>query len=83
MASFIFNNIDSDENEEIFTGPLALSTKSIKPYIALRSLSKSQNIKATFDKFLKNVKVTADKPDAREPEFMLYEGNDAKLNVYK
>lgn len=46
-------------------------------------MSKSQNIKMTFDKFLKNVKVSADKPDAREPEFMLYEGDDAKLNVYK
>lgn len=62
---------------------MSLTVKSIKPYIAPRSMSKSQNIKLTFDKFLKNVKVTADKPDVREPEFMLYEGDDAKLNVYK
>jgi hypothetical protein len=83
LASYIFNNIEADDNQEIFTGPLSLTTKSIKPYIAPRTMSKSQNIKMTFDKFLKNVKVTNDKPDQREPEFMLYEGDDAKLNVYK
>lgn len=28
------------------------------------------------------MKITYDKPDAREPDFMLYDGTDAVLNVY-
>lgn len=35
-----------------------------------------------FEKYLKNVKVTFDKPDAREPDFMLYDGADGTLNFY-
>lgn len=80
LATFIFFD---EEHGEIFTDSLAITTKSIKPYIAPQSLSKSQNIKLTFDKFLKNVKQYHDKPDQREPDFMYYEGEEAVLNVYK
>lgn len=38
----------------------------------------------TFDKFLQNVKLVHDKPDVRDqPEFMFYDGEEAKLNIYK
>lgn len=81
LASYVF--FDGDQDEIIFTDSLAITSKSIKPYIAPKSMSKSQNIKATFEKFLKNVKFYNDKPDQREPEFMFYEGEEAVLNIYK
>lgn len=81
LATYIF--FDENESGEIFIEPLALSVKTIQPYVAIKSISKSQNIKMTFEKFLKNVKLYHDKPDAREPDFMFYEGGDAVLNVYK
>lgn len=82
LASYIFFRDEADSGE-IFTDQLSLSAKSIQPFIATKSLSKSNNLKATFEKFLKNVKVYDDKPDAREPEFMFYDGEEAVLNVYK
>jgi hypothetical protein len=84
LAEFIFNlDLNENENNEVFTGALRITSKSIRPYIAPRSMSKSQNVKMTFEKFLKNVKLTYDKPDVRDPEFMFYDGDEAKLNVYK
>lgn len=80
IAAYIFN---LQEGDEIFAGRLAVTAKTIRPYLAPRSLSKSNNVKLTFEKFLKNVKMTIDKPDAREPDFLFYEGEEAKLNVYK
>lgn len=81
LASYVF--FDGDQDETIFTDSLAITSKSIKPYLAPKSMSKSQNIKMTFDKFLKNVKFYSDKPDPRDPEFMFYEGEEAVLNIYK
>lgn len=82
LATYIFFR-DDNESGEIFTDQLSINAKSIKPFIASKSMSRSQNIKSTFEKFLKNVKVYEDKPDAREPEFMFYDGEEAVLNVYK
>lgn len=82
LANYIFFKDDS-ESGEIFTEPMSLTAKSIQPYIAPKSMSKSQNIKMTFDKFLKNVRVYEEKADVRDPEFLFYEGEEAILNVYK
>jgi hypothetical protein len=81
LATYVF--FDENDSGEIFTKPLTLSEKSIQPYLAMKSISKSQNIKMTFERFLRNVKLYYDKPDAREPDFMFYEGEEAVLNVYK
>lgn len=55
LASYIWQL--GDENDSIFTDQLSAT---IKPYIAPRSMSKSNNIKSTFEKFLKNVKASYD-----------------------
>lgn len=83
LASFIFNfNDDENENEEIFTGSLTITEKTIQPYIAPKSLSKSHNLKLAFEKLLKNVKVTYDISTDRDPDFVFYDGEEAKLNIY-
>lgn len=82
LATYIFN-FNEDNIEEIFTGPMTLSVATSQPYIAPKPIGKSPNVKLTFEKFLKNVKLAYDKPDPREPDFMFYEGEEAKLNVYK
>jgi hypothetical protein len=81
LAAFIFN-LNDDENEEIFTGTMAISEQNIKPYIALKSLSKSHNVKLAFEKLLKNVKITYDISTERDPDFLFYDGEEAKLNIY-
>lgn len=81
LASYIFSNTDDDE--EIFIEPLTITQQSLNPYIAPKSLSRSNNVKMTFDKFLKNVKVIVEKADQREPEFMFYDGDEATLSVHK
>jgi hypothetical protein len=83
LATFVFNLSGDDESGEIFTGTMSVTVKSIKPYLVPKPMSSSNNIKMTFDKFLKNVKMYQDKPDARDPEFMFYDGEEAKLNIYK
>lgn len=81
LASFIFN-FNSDEEEEIFTGSMAITRNTMKPYIAPKSLSKSNNVKLAFEKLLKNVKITYDISIERDPEFVFYDNDDAKLNIY-
>lgn len=49
----------------------------------MRSSLVNNDLKNAFEKYLKNVKVTYDKPDPREPDFMFYEGYDGTLNVYR
>jgi hypothetical protein len=81
LASFIFN-FNSDEEEEIFTNSMAITKNTIKPHIAPKSLSKSNNVKLAFEKLLKNVKISYDVSIERDPEFTFYENEDAKLNIY-
>lgn len=81
LASFIFN-FNSDEEEEIFTNSMAITKNTITPHIAPKSLSKSNNIKSAFEKLLKNVKITYDISIERDPEFVFYENEDAKFNLY-
>lgn len=61
----------------------AITVESIKPWLHLRSSLINNDIKNAFEKYLKNVKITYDKPDVREPDFMFYDGQDGTLNVYK
>lgn len=82
LASYIFFN--TEDGEDIFTDSLTITKKTISPYIAPKSLTRSNNVKMTFDKFLKNVKVIIEKADQeREPEFMFYDGDEATLNIHK
>jgi hypothetical protein len=81
LAEFIFDS-DEIEDEEIFKGPMEITPQTIKPHIALKSLSKSNNLKLAFEKYLKNVKVSYEVSIERDPEFMFYEGEEAKLNIY-
>jgi len=41
----------------------------------------NNDIKDGFEKYLRNVKIIYDKPDVREPDFMFYNGIDAKFTV--
>lgn len=61
----------------------AITKASITPWLQLRSSLVNNDLKNAFDKYLKNVKITYDKPDPREPDFMFYEGYDGVLNVYR
>lgn len=45
-------------------------------------MSKSNNIKNAFEKLLKNVKVSYDISTERDPDFVFYDGEEAKLNIY-
>lgn len=49
----------------------------------MKSALQTNDIKNIFDRYLKNVVVLYEKPDVRDPDFMLYEGSDAVLNVYR
>lgn len=60
----------------------AISKEQVSSWLNIRSSLLNNDLRNAFEKYLKNVKITYDKPDAREPDFMLYEGSDAVLNVY-
>lgn len=81
LASYVYR-LDGGGEGEIFTGTMAITKDSMRPWDKLASLLVASDLKNAFEKYLKNVKVIHDKPDAREPDFMLYEGQDALLNVY-
>lgn len=78
LATYIFQRNDDEEISEVFS-----TIASLRPYMHPQSMLKANNIKHTFEKYLKNVKVIIEKPDAREPDFMFYDGEEATLNVYK
>lgn len=48
----------------------------------VRSSLHNNDLRNAFEKYLKNVKITFDKPDARDPDFMLYDGHEGTLNFY-
>lgn len=60
-----------------------ISKELVKPWLHVRSSLINNDLKNAFEKYLKNVKITYDKPDAREPDFMLYDGHEGVLNVYR
>lgn len=61
----------------------AITVESVKPWLYMRSSLLNNDIKNAFEKYLKNVKITYDKPDVREPDFMFYDGQDGTLNIYR
>lgn len=66
-----------------FRLPQAITSDSIRPWLQARSSLVNNDLKNAFEKYLKNVKMTYDKPDAREPDFMFYDGQDGVLNIYR
>lgn len=84
LASYIYN-LPADSaagSGEIFTGSMSITKDSIRPWLHVRSTQQNNDLKYAFEKYLKNVKLTYEKPDAREPDFMLYDERDAMLNIY-
>lgn len=79
LANYVYK---LDGEGEIFTGTMDITKDSLRPWTRMASMATSNDLKNAFEKYLKNVKVTHDKPEAREPEFMLFDGQEAKLNVY-
>ena len=80
LARYIYG---INEPSEIFVGTTQINKNLVKAYSSLKSVLQNNDLKNGFEKYLKNVKIIYEKPDAREPDFMLYEGHEAKLNVYR
>ncbi|XP_013113668.2 BOS complex subunit NCLN isoform X1 [Stomoxys calcitrans] len=86
LARYIYGdnaNAEGSDDLEVFAGTMQISPKLIKSYLNLQSALNNNDLKNAFEKYLKNVKLIYEKPDAREPDFMLYEGAYATLNVYR
>ncbi|KAM7341297.1 BOS complex subunit NCLN [Cochliomyia hominivorax] len=85
LARYVYTNIalDEPENFEIFSNRMELSNEIIKSYINIKSSLHNNDLRNAFEKYLTNVKLIYEKPDSREPDFMLYEGSVAVLNVYR
>lgn len=80
LASYVYK-LNGGEGE-IFTGTMAINEDSLRPWTKTASIATSNDLKNAFEKYLKNVKVSHDKPEPRDPDFMLYDGQEATLNVY-
>ena len=61
----------------------AITSETVRPWLYTRSALVNNDVKNAFEKYLKNVKITFDKPDLREPDFMFYDGQDGVLNIYR
>lgn len=59
-----------------------INKKLIKAYLQVKSALHNNDLKNAFEKYLKNVKIMYDKPDTRDPDYMFYDGQEARLNVY-
>lgn len=79
LAEYVF----SIEDGEIFAGNSDVNKDLVQSWMQVSSALHNNDLKNGFEKFLKNVKVSYEKPDSREPDFMLYEGHKATLNVYR
>ncbi|XP_054746819.1 BOS complex subunit NCLN isoform X1 [Anastrepha obliqua] len=79
LAHYIYG---IQEPNEIFANELQISQNLIKCYLQLKSALHNNDLKNAFEKYLKNVKIMYDKPDTRDPDFMFYDGQEARLNVY-
>lgn len=82
LARYVYGLYEEQE-VEIFANSLALNQNVIKAYLNVKSSLHNNDLKNAFEKHLKNVKLIYDKPDVRDPDFMLYEGQEANLNVYR
>ncbi|XP_053968165.1 BOS complex subunit NCLN isoform X1 [Anastrepha ludens] len=79
LAHYIYG---IQEPNEIFANELQISQNLIKCYLQLKSALHNNDLRNAFEKYLKNVKIMYDKPDTRDPDFMFYDGQEARLNVY-
>lgn len=78
LARYIYNIQDG----EIFSNSMDIQVNTVKPWLNMKSTMQNNDVKNYFEKYLKNVKIIYEKPDQREPDFMLYDGHEATLNVY-
>ncbi|XP_055375499.1 BOS complex subunit ncln [Condylostylus longicornis] len=80
LAKYVYK---IEENGEIFSGVVNIDKDLIKPWLQVKSILHNNDLKNGFEKYLKNVKIIYEKPDTREPDFMLYDGQEAVLNFYR
>lgn len=72
-----------DITDERLTSSISkVSKKSVESWTGVKSTLQNNDVKNAFEKYLRNVKVTFDKPDYRDPDFMFYNGPEAQLNIY-
>lgn len=78
LVKYIF-----DINDERLTSNISkISKSSVETWTKVKSTLQNNDVKNAFEKYLRNVKVTFDKPDYRDPDFMFYNGPEAQLNIY-
>ncbi|XP_022229191.1 nicalin [Drosophila obscura] len=80
LASFMYK---MEPTTSIFDGPFVIKEENVLPYFGIKSVLHNNDIKDAFEKYLNNVKIIYDKADSRDPDFMFYNENDVKLNVYR
>ncbi|KAH8410597.1 hypothetical protein KR009_006171, partial [Drosophila setifemur] len=80
LANFMYK---VDPVSTVFEGEFAIKEENLLPYFGVKSILHNNDVKDAFEKYLNNVKIIYDKPDSRDPEFMFYNENDVKLNVYR
>lgn len=80
LGHYIYSTVNDGE---IFTNLMEIKDETVRPWLNIKSTQQNNDLKNAFEKYLKNVKVTFEKPDVREPDFMLYDGHDGVLNVYR
>ncbi|KAL5288673.1 NCLN family protein [Megaselia abdita] len=72
-----------DVNDERLSSSISkVSKKTVESWIGIKSTLQNNDVKNAFERYLRNVKVTFEKPDYRDPDFMLYNGAEAQLNIY-
>lgn len=60
-----------------------VSSQMIKSWMHVKSILHNNDLKNAFEKYLKNVKVTYEKTEPRDPDFLFYDSFDGVLNVYR
>lgn len=78
LVKYIF-----DINDERLTSSISkINRKAVESWTGIKSTLQNNDVKNAFEKYLRNVKVTFDKPDYRDPDFMFYNGPEAQLNIH-
>lgn len=80
LGAYVFGA--AQDHGELFSGTTAITKEQVRPWLHVKSSLQNNDLRGAFEKYLKNVKVTFDKPDTREPDFMLYDGHEGTLNFY-
>uniref|UniRef100_A0A1A9VXX8 Nicalin n=1 Tax=Glossina austeni TaxID=7395 RepID=A0A1A9VXX8_GLOAU len=87
LSTYIYSStvLNATEGEvyEILSGEMQINSSLIKTYLNMRSALHNNDLKNGFEKYLQNIKIIYDKPEGRDPDFMLYEGHNANLNIYR